>query len=628
MLHFIRERAQGWIAWFIVALISIPFALWGINSYIGGATEIDVAKVDGQSITQTEYQRQLQQYRERMRNMMGEQFDPSMFDNDEVKKSLLDDLIEQKLIELANAKLGQNVTDAQLAQLIHSTPVFQTDGKFDATKYATVISQAGLYSPAYYEAQLRKDLLAQELVGNIQKSSFVTDKSLNNLLRLDKQSREIAYGVIPAQDFVEQVTISDEQTQQYFDDNKQQYMAPERVAVDYIELSVDELKSAVEVTETELKQYYAANQSQFVGPEQRRVSHILIEGDDEAARAAIDAAKQRITNGEAFAEVAKQLSQDTGSAQQGGDLGFFEKGVMDAAFEEASFALNDVGEVSDIVQSEFGYHLIKLTEIAAPEGLSFADAKADVERKFRQQQAETAFYEKSELLADLTYENPDNLDLAADELGLEVKSTEPFTRQGGSGIASNKKVAEAAFSDDVLINDENSSVLELSKMQLVVIHKKQHIEESLLPYESVAPAIKESLKFEKAVKLATEKGKELTRQLEQGSAADTLFSAGNWHASQTTTRQNDKLSQQLLQHAFSMKYTPSKTSYSGFSASNGNYIVVALSAVTDGDASLVEEEEKQGLKANLQRLSAEAEIKAYIDSLKASADIEVFEENL
>ncbi|MEC9313646.1 MAG: SurA N-terminal domain-containing protein, partial [Pseudomonadota bacterium] len=366
MLHFIRDRAQGWIAWFIVGLISIPFALWGVNSYMTGASDVVVAEVNGHEIKQTQLQQSLQQYRDQMRNVLGEQFDPAMFEGPAVKRNILDGLIEQQLLREANHKLGQTVNDASVSEMIRSTPAFQRDGQFDPDYYAMVLARVG-YSPSSYEAQLRSDLLAQELTQNIQRSAIVTDAQLDRVLELEKQQREIAYGVVPLQTYVDKVSIEDEAVREYYENNKNAYTAPEQVKLNYVELDIDSIAETISVDDEALKQFYADNESQFVGPEQRRVSHILIEGDDKEAQAKIEAIASRLDQGEAFDEVAKAESQDTGSAAQGGDLGYFGRDVMEPAFEEAAFALENVGDISAPVQTEFGYHLIKLTGVESPE---------------------------------------------------------------------------------------------------------------------------------------------------------------------------------------------------------------------------------------------------------------------
>ncbi|MCX4188557.1 SurA N-terminal domain-containing protein [Methylophaga sp. OBS4] len=626
MLHFIRDRAQGWIAWFIVGLISIPFALWGVNSYLTGPSDVVVAEVNGAPIKQAELQQSLQQYRNQMRNMLGEQFDPDMFEGPMVRRNVLDGLIEQKLIQDVNKALGQQISDAEVSQVIRTTPAFQRDGQFDPEYYAMVLARAG-YNPASYEAQLRTDLLAQQLMQNIQTTAIATEQEVDTLLRLEKQKRKIAYGVVPVQDYLEQVTVSDDEVKQFFDNNQANYTAPEQIKLNYIQLSVDEIAQSLDVDDTELKQFYADNKDKFVGPEQRRASHILIEGNDADALASIESIRQRLQQGEDFAALAKESSQDPGSAAQGGDLGFFQRDVMEPAFEEAVFALEQVGEISEPVKTEFGYHLIKLTGIQHAEGKSFAEARDEVEALYRRQQAETVFYDKAEELANLSYENPDNLDVAAEALELDVKTTDSFTRSGTeSGIASEQKVINAAFSEDVLQNNLNSAVIELSDTNLVVVHKNQHIPSTVLPFESVAPAIREQLKFEKASDLAREQGESILAELKSGATAETLLS--NWQAPAFYARNSKEISTQILQHAFSMPKPGAEPQFQGFTANNGNYVLVKLTGVENGDPADVAQQEQQALKAQLARIQANAELQAFIDSLRAEANIKILDKTL
>jgi peptidyl-prolyl cis-trans isomerase D len=626
MLHFIRDRAQGWIAWFIVGLISIPFALWGVNSYMTGASDVVVAEVNGHEIKQTQLQQSLQQYRDQMRNVLGEQFDPAMFEGPAVKRNILDGLIEQQLLREANHKLGQTVNDASVSEMIRSTPAFQRDGQFDPDYYAMVLARVG-YSPSSYEAQLRSDLLAQELTQNIQRSAIVTDAQLDRVLELEKQQREIAYGVVPLQTYVDKVSIEDEAVREYYENNKNAYTAPEQVKLNYVELDIDSIAETISVDDEALKQFYADNESQFVGPEQRRVSHILIEGDDEEAQAKIEAIASRLEQGEAFDEVAKAESQDTGSAAQGGDLGYFGRDVMEPAFEEAAFALENVGDISAPVQTEFGYHLIKLTGVESPEVQDFSAVRAEVEQRYRQQQAESQFYDKAEQLANLSFENPDSLDVAAEELGLDIQTTELFTRGGTeAGIASESKVVEAAFSEDVLQNELNSSVIELSDTHLVVIHKNKHIPESVLPFESVEPAIKQQLLFDKASQFAREKGEAIVAELKSGADAETLLES--WQPAAFYGRDSEEVSNQILQRAFEMQKPDAQAQYTGFTADNGNYVVIKLTAVENGQAAEVEAEEKQSIQEQLQQMLANAELQAFIASLRADADIEILDKSL
>jgi peptidyl-prolyl cis-trans isomerase D len=626
MLHYIRDRAQGWIAWFIVGLISIPFALWGVNSYLTGASEVVVASVNGTEISQTELQSALQQYRDRMRNVMGEAFDPAEFEGDEAKKTVLNGLIEQQLLRDANNTLNQSITDMFVSQVVRSTAAFQRDGQFDSEYYAMVLGRAG-FTPASYEAQLRYDILAQELTQSIELSSFTEPAEIKSFLALAKQRREIAFGAIPIQDFIEQVHVEDNAVRAQYDAHPEMYTAPEQVKVDYISLSVEALADSLTVTDEALKQFYAQNESVFVGAEQRRVSHILIEGEDADTLAAIEAAQDRIAAGEAFADVAQAVSQDSGSASQGGDLGFFAKGVMDPSFEEAAFALTSIGDISEPVKSEFGYHLIELTDIQTPQTQAFSAVRDEVEKRYRQQEAEKLFIDQADVLANVSFESPDSLEPTAEALAVNIQTTPLFTRNGAqTGIATEKKVIEAAFSEDVLNEDLNSAVLELSDTHMVVIHKHQHIPETLLPFESVEPPIRQQLLFDKASQFAQEKGEAILAEIKAGAEADVLIE--QWQPAAFYQRDSEGVSSQVLEKAYAMPKPQDSTEYAGFLANNGNYVIVALSAVEEGDVTDTVLAEQAGLKQQLAQLHGNSELQAFMASLREQADIDIKLKNL
>jgi peptidyl-prolyl cis-trans isomerase D len=623
MLHFIRERAQGWVAWFIVGLITIPFALWGVNSYITGDSDVVVASVNGKPIKQVEFQRALQQFRDNMRQRMGDNFDPSLFDNAETKQTILDGLIQQRLLYAANQSLGQRVDDSEISRAVQQTAAFQVDGQFSIERYKQLLSRAG-FSPSSYEAQLRMDLLGRELTNNIQSTAIVTDYDIDRLLGIEKQKRELAYGVVKAAPLSATIDISDADAKAVYDERQALYTTPEQISVDYIMLSVADLASKLIVDNTTLTQFYTDNQGQFMSAEQRRASHILIEGDAETALKVLAAAEYRLAQGEAFDVVAKELSQDTGSASGGGDLGFMQAGVMgDVAFDEALFGLDNLDDVSQIVKTDYGHHLIQVTEIKAPEGKAFEDVKADVETSYRRQEAEQLFFEQAELLAELSYENPDSLDLAAEELDLAIQSSGMFTRDGGEGIAESNKLVNVSFSDDVLVEGLNSVVIELSDTELVVVHKKSHERESQLPFDVVANTIKDQLKLERAEQKASDMGQDLLSKLEAGETASALFAVGQWHEMAVVDRSLATVNREVLDKAYAMKKPDGQLVYQGFGLINGDYAIVALKSVIEGDIASASEQHRASLSAYLARNNGDSELKAFLASLEADADIEI-----
>ena len=622
MLHFIRERAQGWVAWFIVGLISIPFALWGVNSYITGPSDIVVASVNGEPIKQAEFQRSLKQYRERMREMMGDDFEPSLFDNVSTKQNVLNGLIEQRLLFSTNQSLGQYVPDVYINTAIQQTQAFQVEGKFNTERYKMLLARAG-FSPASYEEQLRTDLMIKELSNSIQRTATITKYDVDNLLRIEKQKREIAYGVIDASPLADSIVISNEDAEAFYEKQKSRYTTPERLSINYIELSVDGLASNLEVNETVLEQFYADNKGQFMSPEQRQASHILIEGDSEEAVKILAAVEYRLSQGEDFASVAKELSQDPGSAQEGGDLGAIQRDIMEPAFESALFSLANVNDVSSIIKTESGHHLIKLTGIVTSEGKAFSAVRAEIEESIRRQEAEQLFFDQAEKLAELSYENPDSLALASEELALKIKTSDLFTREGGKGITADKNVVNMAFTDEVLIEGLNSTVIELTDSHIVVLHRNEHVLTGQLPFEAVSGDIKLKLKAQGAKDKVSETGKKIFEKVEAGIDAKSLFSKLEWHDTRLVERSENSIDREILDEVYAMEKPNEDLIHHGFTDRYGNYVLIRLTAVIEGKTDDPSEQDREGLSSYLMQHYGDSEFRALIESLKAESDIEV-----
>ena len=622
MLHFIRERAQGWVAWFIVGLITIPFALWGVNSYITGPSDIVVASVNGEPIKQAEFQRSLKQYRERMREMMGDDFEPSLFDNEITKQNVLNGLIEQKLLFSTNKSLGQYVSDGYINMAIQQTKAFQVEGKFDTERYKMLLARAG-FSPTSYENQLRTDLMIKELGNSIKRTATTTKYDVDNLLRIEKQKREIAYGVIDASPIAASIVISEEEAEAFYKKQKSQYTTPERVSIDYIELSVEELASTLDVSETVMEQFYTDNKGQFMSPEQRQASHILIEGDSKEAIKILTAVEYRLSQGEDFSSVAKELSQDPGSAQEGGDLGSFQRGIMEPAFENAVFSLDNVNDVSSIIKTDSGHHLVKLTGIVNSVGKDFSAVRKEIENNIRGQEAEQLFFEQAEKLAELSYENPDSLVLASEELALKIKTSKLFTREGGEGITADKNVVNIAFTDEVLLEGLNSTVIELTDSHMVVLHRNEHVLSGQLPFDVVSDDIKLKLKAQSAKNKATEVGEKLLEKVEDGTDVKSLFSKYEWHETLLIERSENTIDREILDEVYGMEKPNENSIYHGFTDRNGNYVLIRLTAVIEGGLDDASKEDRDGLSSYLVQHYGDSELRAFIESLKAESDIEI-----
>lgn len=631
MLQIIRDRAQGVFAWIVVGLISVPFALWGINSYFGGGGDDGIAKVGDVNISPQQMQRAYQQQRDRLQQMFGGKIPENLFSEDMMKSQILQQLIEKEVLIQAAADNGMRIGDQQLAKTITGIDAFQKDGKFSAEEYERVLARQGM-SPRLFEQRVRRDLMASQLTDVVVNMDFTLHTEVDNYLRLQQQQRDIGYMVVPVSKFEKEITVSAEEMQSYYASNSGRYALPEQVKIDYLELDAAAISSAIKVDEEELRQRYEAHKLNFRTAEERKARHILIQAGSSAAenvvaegRAKADALLQRINNGEDFATLAMAESQDPGSAKKGGDLGFFGKGVMDKAFEDAAFALKK-GTVSGVVQSAFGFHIIKLDDIKGGETKPYEQVAEALKREVQQERAAEIYYDKAEQLANLTYEQPDTLSVAAEQLQLEIKSSDYFARNGGAGIFSDPKITTAAFSEDVLARGNNSAAIELGDNHLVVLRINAHKAEAVRPFEEVAAVIEESLKRDKAKVKAREKAAALLTRLQAGESPESLATSNTleWKRQNGLLRGNTKVERSIVQVAFRMPH-PAGNGYSSeqLTLPSGDQVLVAFYAVHEGAPSTVDASTRSDAEQRIERATSNAAEQALIAGLRQRAEITI-----
>ncbi len=629
MLQVIRDRAQGFIAWFIVGAIVLSFALWGINDYLtDDSSGFTAATVNGVDVSLYEYQVAYQNERARLQQMFGDRFDSDLFD-DQLKKTALERVIDNELLTQFATELGFRISDAQLAARLHDIEAFKQDGRFSKALYEQQVQASG-ESTAGFEYRMRRALLADQVILGVAGTDFATAKEVDAMVRLSKQQRELAYLRIDQAKFAAELQFDEAEIEQFYHDNSERFKTPEQISVDYLELSVDDLIKEVEVDEDELRDLYEEQKDRFVTPEERRARHILIQIDDDtdsvAARERIEQIRQRLEQGEDFAELAKAESEDPGSAAEGGDLGFFSRGIMDPEFEEAAFSLR-IGEVSQPVRTQFGYHLIKLEAIRGGEGKSFAEVREQLAAELKRKKAERLYFDKTEQLANLSYEMPDSLEPAMEELGLSLKSTPFFDRSGGPGIAAHRKVIDAAFSDDVLQDDLNSEAIELTRGRTVVLRKKEYRPAQLPPLDQVREQVLQALRAEKAREKARETGQQLIEQIQQG--ADPAELAGRqgfeWQPPRWVGRDDGGADFEILRHAFTLARPEGAPVVDGVSLSNGDFAVVQVLAVRDGEA---DGEERQMIARDLAGTYGVESFSALLKTLRERAEIERYPGNL
>ncbi|MGH8352452.1 MAG: SurA N-terminal domain-containing protein, partial [Pseudomonas sp.] len=516
MLQNIRDNSQGWIAKTIIGVIVALLALTGFDAIFNATSNRqNAADVNGEEISQNELSQAVDMQRRQLLQQLGKDFDASLLDDKLLREAALKGLIERKLL-LQGAKASDFAfSQPALDQLILQTPEFLVDGKFSSDRFDQVIRQMG-YSRLQFRQMLEQEMLIGQLRAALAGSGFVTDEEVQAFAHLEKQTRDFATLTLRAD--TKAVQLADDEIKAYYDEHASQFMSPEQVLLEYVELKKDAFFAEVEVKDEELQALYQKEVANLA--EQRQAAHILVEVNDkqsdEQAKAKIDEAKKRLEQGEDFAALAKELSADPGSAANGGDLGYAGPGVYDPAFEEALYALK-VNEVSAPVRSEYGWHLIKLLAVQAPEIPSFASLKDKLEHELKAQQVEQRFVEATKALEDAAFEASD-LAQPAQEQGLEVQTSAPFGREGGEGLTANRQVIQAAFSAEVLEEGANSGAIELDPDTVVVLRVKEHKKPEQLALEQVAASIREQLTQKRAGEAVKAKGEALLAKLREAQA--------------------------------------------------------------------------------------------------------------
>ncbi|MEA1989571.1 MAG: SurA N-terminal domain-containing protein [Pseudomonadota bacterium] len=624
MLQAIRDHAQGWIAWVIVGLIILTFALFGIDQYARGDKVVVVAEVNGEDINANQFLTLYNRQQQRLQQQFGDLYDQVVKDED-LRDQVLDALIESEQIRQWAADNGMVISDQQLATAIHSADVFQQDGKFSQKIYEEVLVRNGL-NVARFEYEQRQFLSESQYRNLTQGSSFATATEVEQLALLQGQERNVSYLRVDQRPFLKTVSITDEAVSESYQKDLVEYVEPEKVSIDYIELSQAKLADKIAVTDEIIEAYYADNKAQFILPEKRQAKHILISLESDTAEGIAAAEKTvaevqaKLTAGESFENLAKTYSKDPGSAETGGDLGTFEQGMMVPEFDEAVFSMQE-GQVSEPVKTEFGYHIIKLVKIVAKEAQPLADVKDEVTKQYQMQEAERQYFDLLEQLNTIVYEQSDSLEPAAEATGLEVKTTEMFSREGGSGeLLTNSKVLNTAFSDDVLKSKLNSASIEISANNSVVIRVNNYQKSRQKALEEVSASIKEELTRQAAIAESEKLGSELLAKINAGEVPESLMKDGvEWNTVGWIARNAQNLLPQMVSEAFKTpKPLEGKSSWTQFQLATGDTILLQVTAVK---SEMLTAEQKAPLKGAFAELFANAELASRLVDLKANSDI-------
>lgn len=629
MLQTIRERIQGWLAWAIVIFISIPFALWGVQSYLGVGSEPAVATVNGVEITERDLDYRYRDFVARLRDRLGAAYRPDLFDATAMRGQVLDQMIRDLLLAQAAEDLGLRTSDRVLRSVILHDPAFQKDGRFDNATYEHMLELQGK-APSRFENELRREIVGTQLLRAIVATELLLDQELEAAVRLDRQQRRVRLVRVPKSAFADDEPVSDQDITAYYEANRSRFQIPERVRVQYLVLDAESSASTRMPGEQELRDYYEAEKDRFTRPERRRVRHILIapdreekdESQEEAAQAVITEIRERIANGEDFASVAQELSQDSGSAEQGGDLGFIERG-MDPAFDQAAFAL-PVGQLSEAVRSRFGYHLIQVTEIDAGETQPFEAVQDRLVADLKQRDNEGRFFEFAERLANLSYESPDSLEPAAATLGLDLRTSDWIDRSGGEGILAHPKVLAAAFGTEVLAEGNNSDLIEpeRDRLQAVVLRVLEHQEAAAEPLDAVREEIEDILRDRRVREMAASKAAELVDALQAGGTLSAIAGDYPVEAFGLITRDATQVPAQVRDFAFGMdRPGQGGESYGSLTLDNGDSALVIVAEVMDASLQDLDQAERDQVREGLSQGIGGAYYESLVADLEKRADI-------
>jgi peptidyl-prolyl cis-trans isomerase D len=677
VLQKIREKLTGILAGVFFAVLIIPFAFVGVNSYFSSDAVNSVAVVNDQEITINEFTRSFQNYRRRMQSLMGANFDAEQFDQAIVRRQHLDTMIDQELLAQISIEAGLSVANDRLAAAIREIPSFQVDGVFNADVYQSRLVSQGR-SPTQFENDMRAQIIMSQFPSAIASSAISTSWELDGYVRLQDQKRAFGAILVPAQldepevgdsateapeagdsevvdsteeadiesvepaviqteDLIEEHAIDEKAILAWYESHTDDYKSEERIVIEYIELDAATLGGDFAPDEEQLMALFQEQESRFISPETRLASHILIEVDTQAPELDIESAREkaedlavRARDGEEFTTLARENSQDTGSAPEGGDLGWIEPGFMVQAFEDALYELTLEKPISEPVQTGFGWHVIYLRDVRPAEGMTFAEARPTILVEYQADNDERRFLEQADRLVDIIYEDPTTLDAAAEELGLEVNQAGPFGRTGGDGISGNPDVVKASFSDLVMLQGVVSDPVDLAENHLVMIRMQEHLPEALLPLDDVREQVVQSVRTQRTMEAAQVRANEILAQVNSGADLSSLGEESGLEvlAVEAATRTSADIRGDLIKDLFLMDAPGEDGPVNEVLNLADGYAVVQLQSVTDGVLSDEDALKSQSYNRRISNATGNNEAYSFMRMLRSQSEIQVFEDRL
>lgn len=623
-IHNNRRFAQV-----VLAIIFLPFAFVGVDSYFKGSdATAPVATVAGQTITQQEFNVALRERQESLQSMSGGRIDPAMLDNPELRLGVAEGLVNQRLLWVQATRANLTATDQQLRAMLEQAPVFQDNGKFSLDLYRQYLKTRGK-GELEFEGELRRDLLMRQVDDAYTESAFLPRTVVQRMLKLTETQREVSTFTFAPERFESKATVEGGAAKKYYDSRLDEFRLPEQVRVEYVALTIDSLLPSTTVDPEEVKKSYDDVASKSQVQESRQASHILITADAKApaeekqkAKAkAEDLLKQIKSKPASFADLAKAHSQDPGSAEKGGDLGSFKRGDMVKAFSAAAYDMK-VGDIAGPVETEYGYHIIKLTGITEGKLPSFESMRGQLETDLKRQRAGKKFAELAEQFNNAAFEQSDSLKAAADLAKAPLQQSAWFSRNAATDARlSNPKLLQAIFSDEVLKNKRNTEAVEVTPGTLVAARLLEHRPSTVRPFDNVQAEISTKLQRQRATQLAAQEGRAALEKLRQGKDAEVTWGEPQMiNFSSQIKGMNEEVRKQILRADVAKL-----PGYSGVESPSG-YTLIRITRVVEPEK--LDAEKEKNIAQAMQQAVGQEQFSAYLASLKLKGDVKIRKEQL
>ena len=634
MLQTIRDQVKGWLAVVIFTIMIIPFAFWGINYYFDQSGGVIAIEVNDEEITLADYQRAYQDMRQQWQSISGAPVEEAA--EPLIKQRAKEDLIQTELLKQAGKQAGLSVGEQEVWQVIRQIPAFNDDDGFNMGLFEVAVSRSGL-TPAGFLAGIKQDMAIEQLRNSMVATDFVTQPEISAYSSIVHQTRDFSYAVLSSDELKETMVVTDEQIQSYYE-NKDRYMEPEKVRIAYLVLSLAKIAEEVYLEEGELETYFSENKHNYEVEETRKVKQILVKLPEEPSEAAIDSQKSKaaelyalVKEGKELQDVAVNYAGEQQASVEFSEFGFLTKEVLEPEVDEVVFSMA-AGEISEPVQSRYGFHIMAVDEIQVGSEVTLAGKREEVEQDLREEKAAKQLYELTDRLAALTYESHDTLEVAADELGLQEQTSDFISREDpGVGIVAEPGVVSAAFSDEVLLEENNSELLELENGRYLVLRVLEHRSPMKKPLEDVRDEIITRIKYEQARDRTRERGETILEQLEEGKTKEELVLEFplDWKTATGVTQDNENINRAVLRSAFGAGIPEAgRPLLEGASLGTGDYTVVIVYSVTRVDPDTIEKDELDALRGQILQAHITSTWTEFNNNLRDDADITVYEQTL